>query len=217
MGKTTEDDDAERGSTLWEVLDDLAHGRQSAGGGGAAAAVAAAAAAAAVAMAARASRPGWNDAGGAIALAETQRACLHAMAERDAAAYGKARALLLRTGRDRDHRGVAVAPRALAQTSAEQRERELADALTLAAVEPLRIAEAAAEVAQTAAWVANEGAADHRPDAIAAACLAEGAARAAAQLVEINMGLRPDDELAARARAASEAAAQARRQALGEA
>jgi hypothetical protein len=166
-------------------------------------------------MAARGSRPGWADAGGAIAMAETQRACLHAMAERDAAVYGKARALLLRAGRDRDHRGVAVAPRAAAAESAEQRERELAEALTLAAIEPLRIAEAAAEVAETAAWVATAGAADHRPDAIAAACLAEGAACAAAQLVEVNLGLKPNDELVVRARAAAEAAAVARRQALG--
>jgi formiminotetrahydrofolate cyclodeaminase len=198
---------------LPRMLEDLAHGRAAAAGG-VAAATTAALAAAVVTMAARAARPKWTDAGGAIAQSEALRARLTALAGRDAEAYGRARALLQRAGRDRDRRGSAAAPSAAPSETPEERERRLAEALDVAAREPLLIAEAAAEVAQVAAWVAHGGSADHRADAATAAVLAESAATAAAHLVEINPAVGTDSELAVRARAAAKLAAEARSAAL---
>ena len=73
---------------------------------------------------------------------------------------------------------------------------------------PLAIAEAASNVAELAAVVSEDGAPSARADATAAAMLALGATRAAAHLVEINLGVLESDERLLRAtRLAADAAA----------
>ncbi|HEX6762052.1 MAG TPA: cyclodeaminase/cyclohydrolase family protein [Gaiellaceae bacterium] len=74
--------------------------------------------------------------------------------------------------------------------------------LRRAADVPLQIAEAAGDVAVLAAEVAATAPAAQRADAVGAARLAEGAARAAAHLVEINLVARAGDERHTRAREA---------------
>jgi formiminotetrahydrofolate cyclodeaminase len=74
------------------------------------------------------------------------------------------------------------------------------EALGRAADVPLAIAEAAADVAALAAAVAEHGNPDRRADAAAAAVLAEGAVRAAAKLVEVNLSMRPEDHRITHAR-----------------
>jgi formiminotetrahydrofolate cyclodeaminase len=64
-------------------------------------------------------------------------------------------------------------------------------------------------VAALAAYAAELGDAALRADAAAAAALAAGGARAAAHLVEVNLGMREGDERLARARASERAAAEA--------
>lgn len=193
---------------ITELLERIAHGEGSFASGSTSA-LAASLAAALTSMAARASRPRWADAGGAIAQAEALRARLFPRMRSCALAYGRARTLLAVSGLDREHLGAAV-PWAPLVRSPEQRDQELTEALRAAAVEPLLIAEAAAEVAEVASWVALEGSADHRADAVGAAMLAEAATAAAAHLVEENMNVRHGDELAIRARAAVECARAAR-------
>ena len=83
----------------------------------------------------------------------------------------------------------------------EQRDFALGAALLQAAEVPLRIAEAAADVAELAALAAAEGSPHLRPDATAAAALAEAATRAAAHLVEINLATVPGDRHSERGRA----------------
>jgi len=73
----------------------------------------------------------------------------------------------------------------------------------------LEIADAAADVAELAALVADRCSPPLRPDAVAAAILAESSARVAAHLVEINLAVGAGDERAARAGRAVEAAAAA--------
>jgi formiminotetrahydrofolate cyclodeaminase len=200
---------------LAEVLDDLAHGHDAAAGAIVAAASVASAttaafAAAIAAMAARRSRQVWVDATGAVGQAEALRARLRALTTSDTQAYGQAHALLARAGRDRDHRGAPGVPGLRPRAASGERERELTAALLRAALPPLLVAEAAAEVADVARWIAQEGSADHRADAVAAVLLAVGATDAAAHLVAVNLALGPDDEPAVRARTAVVAAAAAR-------
>lgn len=191
---------------LLQMLEDIAHGRDSTASGSSAA-MTAATAAALVSMAARASRPSWAEAGGAIAQAETLRARLQAHIATDAGAYRQARTLLARSGKDRDHRGAPRAPRGEPAPSAEERERELTAALIHAAQEPLLIAEAAAEVAEVAVWTVGDGCADHRADAVGAVLLAAAGCRTAAHLVDINLGLPAGHAFRARAAAAVAAVA----------
>lgn len=195
------------------LLEDVARGH-TAFASGSAAALTASLAAALVSMGARASRPAWPDAAGAIAHAETLRSRLFPLITSDAHAYHEARALLARTGRDRDRRGASVSPGTPPLGNAEERNRQLANVLSTAAIEPVLIAEAAADVAQLATVVAAEGSADHRADAVNAAILAEAAACAAAHLVEINLGVGPDDDLSVRAGEAAAAAHAARARAV---
>ena len=85
--------------------------------------------------------------------------------------------------------------------SPEQRDFALGTALLRAAEVPLRIAEAAADVAELAALTAAEGSPHLRADATAAAALAEAATRAAAHLVDINLATVRGDAHSARAAA----------------
>jgi formiminotetrahydrofolate cyclodeaminase len=112
---------------------------------------------------------------------------------------------------DEDH--VAYA-HALEQLRSPERDAALGMALRRAADVPLRIAEAAADVAALAALAARDGADSVRGDAWAAATLAEAASTAAARLVHVNLATRPDDDLSLRADAAARAAATARDVAL---
>jgi formiminotetrahydrofolate cyclodeaminase len=206
---STGDDRLDADQALQHLLEEVAHGRRPLASGSAAA-LTASLAAALVSMVARASRQEWPDAAGAIAQAETLRSQLAPHVRSDAAAYGRAKTLLARSGRDRDHHGAASAPTGAAPPTPNERERELADALRAAALDPLAIAEAAAEVAELAGWVAGAGSADNRADAVNAAILAESAACAAGHLVEINLGIGDGDPVKARAREAAARATAAR-------
>ena len=150
-------------------------------GAGYVAAVALEMAAGLVAMAARVSRGEWGEARGAAAQATTLRERIAPLAERNVDAYREAVALL---GED----------------AARGDDESLRDALERAAGVPLEIAEAAVDVASLAAVVAERGDQGLRADAVSAALLAEAAARAAATLVEVNLGTTSADERVARGR-----------------
>jgi methenyltetrahydrofolate cyclohydrolase len=164
-------------------------------GGGALAALTGAAAAGLVEMAARNSTD-WELAGAVVAQAKVLRERLAELAPLNDEVYEQALAALS-LHEEVDHRS----RRALIGTSLER-----------AAAFPLGIAEAASNVAELAAVVAEEGDPRVRGDAAAAAMLALGATRAAAHLVEINLGVLEHDERLVRATrfAADAAAASAR-------
>jgi formiminotetrahydrofolate cyclodeaminase len=159
--------------------------------GGSAAAIATSMAAGLVRLVARVSHD-WEEAPGIAA---------------QAAALGD-RALVLA---DDDHRAYADA---LEQLHAPHHDATLGRALHRAAEVPAQIAETAADVATLAALAARDGADAVRPDAWAAATLAEAASTAAARLVHVNLATRPDDALSARADLAAQSAAAARKVAL---
>ena len=160
-------------------------------GGGALAALTGALAAGLVEMAARNS-PDWELRGAAVAQAKVLRERLAELAPLNDEVYEQALASLqLPDGVDEGSR------RALIGTSLER-----------AAAFPLAIAEAASNVAELAAVVSEDGDPTVRADATAAAMLALGATRAAAHLVEINLGVLEHDERLLRAtRLAADAAA----------
>jgi formiminotetrahydrofolate cyclodeaminase len=160
-------------------------------GGGAIAALTGAAAAGLVEMAARNSKD-WELAGAVVAQAKVLRERLAELAPLNDEVYEQAlAALALHEEVDRRSR------RALIGTSLER-----------AAAFPLGIAEAASNVAELAAVVAEDGDPQVRGDAAAAAMLALGATRAAAHLVEINLGvLEHDERLVKATRFAADAAA----------
>ena len=160
-------------------------------GGGALAALTGALSAGLVEMAARNS-PDWELRGAAVAQAKVLRERLAELAPLNDEVYEQALASLrLPQGVDDQSR------RTLIGTSLER-----------AAAFPLAIAEAASNVAELAAVVAEDGDPTVRADATAAAMLALGATRAAAHLVEINLGVLEHDERLLRAtRLAADAAA----------
>jgi formiminotetrahydrofolate cyclodeaminase len=167
-------------------------------GGGSVAAFVVAMAAGLVAMAARFSREHWAEAAGALAQAERLRRRAEPLGKEDAEAYEEAlRALRL--------------PR---EADSEGRNEVLRKALERAAAVPLEIAGIASSVALLAAEVAERGNPNLRGDAAAAAVLAEGGARAAANLVAINLGATEDDPRVVSARALVESASSAARRAL---
>jgi formiminotetrahydrofolate cyclodeaminase len=140
---------------------------------GSAAALATAVVAATVARAARASGS-WEGASGIAAQADTLVARARPLARLDAAAYSAALERLARVAAEEAEAG-------------GRRDHELRRVLEAAADVPLRIADAAADVAVLAAEVAELGDPASRPDMVAGAMLAEASARAAAQLVEVNL------------------------------
>lgn len=85
------------------------------------------------------------------------------------------------------------------------------DTMARAAAVPLAIAEASVDIVLLAVDVAERCDPALRADAVAAAQLAEGAARAAAELVAVNLGVIEDDERLELARTLAEAAATAAR------
>jgi formiminotetrahydrofolate cyclodeaminase len=135
-------------------------------------------------MTARLSLDDWDEAGGAVAQAKSLRLRVSPLAAADAQAFRDAiRAL---GGEHRSETGT--------------RPMELGTALARAAEVPLQIAEAAADVAALAALVAERASGDVQPDAAAAAALAAAGARAAAHLVEVNLGAQEQDERVSAAR-----------------
>lgn len=177
-----------------ELLDEIGGDEQPTGGGTAAAIVLALAAALA-ANAARRSGPGWAEAGGAAAQAQTLRARALLLAEADALVYGEAVALMQGNGPTRDDRDWA-----------------LKEALDRSADVPVLIAEAACDIALLAAEVAEGGNPKVGADAAVAAVLAEAVARSARHLVTVNLATVKDDERTERGeRCAGIAGAAARR------
>jgi formiminotetrahydrofolate cyclodeaminase len=167
--------------TVDELLMELAS-PSPAPGSGFAAAVAIAMGAATITMAARLS-PDWPEGRGAAAQAETLRKRVMELASRNAAAYTAALSAL--KGREEKYR---------------TRDETMGEALGRAADVPLEIGDAATAVAALAAEVADRGNPRFCADCAAAASLAVAAARAAATLVEVNLGTTSDDERVRRAR-----------------
>jgi formiminotetrahydrofolate cyclodeaminase len=177
-----------------QFLDQVA-ARTPAPGGGGAAALTAALAAGLVAMAARFSDtrlPGTEETAG---RADRLRRRASALAEEDAEAYG-----------------AVLAAFALPKEPGSGRDQRVREALERAAAIPAEMAEIAAQVAGMAARLATGGNPNLRGDSIAAALLAEAAARSAAALVDINVTLGglggKESQRAAVAVAAARAAAQ---------
>jgi methenyltetrahydrofolate cyclohydrolase len=160
--------------TIAQLLDELA-APDPVPGAGFAAALSVSMGAAIVTMAARLSRE-WLDGRGAAAQAETLRKRIMELASRNAEAYAEALAAL--EGRQERYR---------------TRDETMADALARAADVPLEIGDGATAVAALAAEVATHGEPRFCADCAVAASLALAGARAAATLVEVNLGTTGDD------------------------
>lgn len=186
-----------RDQTVGELLDDLGAARLS-GAAGYTAAVTAALAAA-LAAAAASSAPRWEEGAGIVAQCDALRTRLLALGAQDQVAHHDASALLGRAARPETNDSGA---------RPGDRDLELADALHAAALAPLAIAEAAADVASLSAWVARQIPHPGRAEALAAVSLARGATDAAADLVHVNLSVQSDDPLASRAKAAAVRAAE---------
>jgi methenyltetrahydrofolate cyclohydrolase len=181
---------------LREFLDRLA-AEEPSPAGGSAAALGVAMGAALIAKVAKAST-GWPEAGAVLAQAERLRRRTAPLAQSDADVYEEALAAL--------HLPEQLEP--------EVRDMAIGQVLARSAEIPLVIAEAGADVACLAAEVAEGGAPERRGDAIVAALMGEAAARAAANLVAINLTVTPEDERVLRARAVTDLASAAAREAL---
>jgi methenyltetrahydrofolate cyclohydrolase len=155
---------------------------QPASGGGPLAAHVTASAAELLATIAHASKGDWPEAGGIAAQAELLRDRVAPLAELSAQAYAHA-------------------------LSADGDDYELGRAYAQAAEPPLRIVEAAADVAELAAHVAAHADPARRADAVSAGLVAAGCARAAAELVAVNLTVSAGDERVRRAERLAEEAA----------
>ncbi len=148
-------------------------------------------------------------AAGALAAALVAKVAL-ASGDQGTAAQADLLAARLTAFSAEDADAYEAAVRALAQPGgSETHDFLLGTVLRRAADVPLQIAEAAADTALLAAATASSAPPDQHADLVGAASLAEGAARAAAHLVEINLAARTGDDRQARARDAVEAAAAA--------
>jgi methenyltetrahydrofolate cyclohydrolase len=183
-------------SSVGDFIDVLA--QEEAPGGGSAAAVTVAMAAGLVVMVARASKDYWPDAGGAIGQAETFLARVAPLAQADAEVYRDAVTILRRRE----------------EVSERYRDQTLRDALEKSAEIPARIVEAGADLACLAALLVENGNPEVRADAMVACVLAEGGARAAATLVETNLGATQDDARVRHVKSLVEVAADASKRAL---
>ncbi len=149
-----------------------------------------------VAMVARCSNE-WDDAGGIAAQALALQARAAPLAHADAEAWEDALSALRRAGAGGGDDG---GPR---------RDHSLEQKLERAAVVPLEIAALGADTAALAAIAGERCDGAYRADAAAAAALAAGGARAAAHLVEVNLGVQEGDERLAEARRSEQAAGDA--------
>jgi formiminotetrahydrofolate cyclodeaminase len=177
---------------LREFLEEVASEKRTPGGGSVAALVTAAAAGL-LAKVARASGDTWPDAGGVAAQAESLRDRVAPLAQLDAEEYEAALQARSDGGEE----------------PGERRDFALGRAYARAAEPPLQIVEAAADVAVLSVSVAQNGNPSLRADAVAAAALAAGAARAAAELVAVNLTASVEDERVVRARSLADEAARA--------
>jgi formiminotetrahydrofolate cyclodeaminase len=166
--------------------------------GGSVAALVVTLAAALAEMAARLSAKTWGGAEAAVAHAVALKQRAEPLAQRDAEAYGAVLAAM------RAYQGEAAA-----QSPAVRA------ALAEATAVPLETATIAAAVARLGAELARYGNPRLRGDAACAAALAEAAARAAANLVVINLET-ADDDRARRANDLAETAGAAARMALAQ-
>ena len=169
---------------LADLSEPIATGGGDPAGGVGAALVVALAAAVAAAVADR-SRGEWIQAGAARAQAQVLRRRALELARRDLAAHAEARRHL----GGREH-----------ATSSQAKDWQLGQAVSTAAQPPLELAACARDLAQLAELLAGHADPDVRPDAVVAAMLSAGAARAAAHLVEINLVAGADDRRLAEAR-----------------
>jgi len=147
-------------------------------------------------MVARGSKE-WDDAGGIAAQALALQARAAPLAHADAEAWEDALGALRDAGAGGGDDG---APR---------RDHVLERKLERAAVVPLEIAALGADIAALAAVAGERCDGAYRADAAAAAALAAGGARAAAHLVEVNLGVQEGDERLAEARRSEQAADEA--------
>jgi formiminotetrahydrofolate cyclodeaminase len=155
---------------------------ETASGGGPLAALVTASAAQLLADIAHASSDGWPDARGVAAQAESLRDRATPLAGLAAQAYEQA-------------------------LGAEGGDYELGRAYAQAAEPPLRIAETAADVTELAVFVAEYADPARRADAVTAGLVAAGCARAAAELVAVNLTVSADDDRVRRANLLAEEAA----------
>jgi formiminotetrahydrofolate cyclodeaminase len=183
--------------SLADFLDELEAPAPSRSGGTAAAATGAMAAAL-VAMVGRGSTA-WTEGAGVAAQACTLRERLLELGDADARAYA----------------AVLQAMGPAGEATQAERDFALGQALVVAALLPLAIAETSADVAELAALATVHGKESLRPDAAVAAALAEAAAHSGAHLVEVNLATMPGDSRSGRATELVEAARAARARALG--
>jgi formiminotetrahydrofolate cyclodeaminase len=151
-------------------------------------------------MVARCGRGSWPEAGGIAAQSVAIQERAGQLARHDADVWEAALAALRAARADADD---------------DRHGGDLERALDVAASAPLAIAALGADAAELAAEAAERCDGSFRADAVAAAALAAGGARAAAHLVEVNLTIRPGDERLARARASEQAASQAAERVLG--
>jgi formiminotetrahydrofolate cyclodeaminase len=180
-----------------EFLDDVASDMP-APGAGTSSAIVVALAAGLAAMAGRISTDHWDGAEALVAEAEAIRARVTPLAPGDGQAYAE----------------VLAALRLPTDLEPEVRNKAIGNALARAAEIPLEIAGEGARAAELALEVATHGNPNLRGDAVAGAILASGAVRAAANLVEINLGTTRRDPRVAEARRQSARALAAARSAL---
>ncbi|MDX6677809.1 MAG: hypothetical protein QOE31_1861 [Solirubrobacteraceae bacterium] len=116
-----------------------------------------------------------------------------AQAQAQALGLGR-RALALGAINEEAYRGaVAALAGELPPTPAETRDQMLGDMLDRAAEAPLALAKTAADIAVLGALVGEHGPDQAGADAIAAAVVALGVARATTHLVAVNLATREDD------------------------
>jgi len=177
---------------LREFLDEVAaEGRTP--GGGSVAALVTAMAAGLLGKVARGSVDTWPEAAGIAAQAESLAARAAPLVQADAEQYEAALLARLESGAGQGAR----------------RDFALGQAYAKAAEPPLRIAQTAGDVAALALTVAENGNPSLRADAVTAALLAAAAAKAAAELVAVNLTASAEDPRVLQAAMAAEEAARA--------
>jgi formiminotetrahydrofolate cyclodeaminase len=176
---------------LSELLDELAS-ESVTPGGGSLAAVGTAASAGLLAKVARVSKPIWPAAAGIAAQAEALRDRAAPLAQLDAEEYEAA----LRVRDSEEEPG-------------DRRDYAVGRAYARAATPPVRIVEAAADVAELGALIALNCDPAFRADAVAASVLAAASAAAGAELVAVNLTASANDERVLRTAALAEGAARA--------
>jgi methenyltetrahydrofolate cyclohydrolase len=135
---------------------------------------------------------GAERAAGLTADAERIRTAAAALIDEDPRAYAAVIEQRRRTATARTQASAGGGGRSASPGSAED-ERALAAALSKASDVPMRLVELAAQVADLGTALAADGNPALRGDALAAAYLAQAAARSAATLVSINLAASPQD------------------------